>query len=127
MSNGISGLALLMQERDNILQTELGVLLHNLGKLSKAFLAYQRCKACEKLKKTPNPNDYIYEKFKYQAIVGLVAEFVTSPGVSLGPQDWQRLESSAEDWLDEPTNNFLPETLRKFLQQRIICFPEPLE
>lgn len=127
MSNGASGLALLAQEQRNILLAELGAFLHNLGKLSSAFLAYRRCQAREESGSSISTADQPYENFNYQAIAGLVAEYITSPSVTLTTQDWQRLESSANDWLHPATSNLLPENFRQLLQQRTIRLPAPLD
>lgn len=127
MSNGASGLAVLAQKRNDILKAELGALLHNLGKLSQAFLCYQRFEACQKGNHPINPADQIYENFNFQAIAGLVAEFITSPGTALTPQDWARLESSAADWLEATTNALLPNNTRQLLQTRDIELPPPLD
>ncbi len=127
MSSGASSLAPLERWRDDILQAELGALLHNLGKLSRAFLARQRCNACSKSKGSLDSDDQEYKGFNYEAIVGLVAEHITSPGTAWGAQDWKRLEFTATDWLDQATNNFLPEAIRQLLQQRRIRLPAPLD
>jgi hypothetical protein len=126
MSNGANALALLARERENILLAELGAFFHNLGKLSLAFHAYQRCRAGKELALSRTADDLQFEAFNYQAIAGLVAEHITAPWVTLTTQDWQRLESSAEDWLEKATNRLLPESFRQRLQQRNIQLPPPL-
>ncbi len=120
----------LAQARDNILLATLGAFLHNLGKLSKAFLAYQRCKACTNSDPplSPDTQDVIYENFKYQAITGLVADFVTDPNSpTLSREELNRLKRNAEDWLEVAyTNNILPENFMQFLQERKISLAVPL-
>jgi hypothetical protein len=127
MSSGAKGLEVLAQERDHILQAELGALLHNLGKLSQAFLSYQRCKTCQENNLPVRPEDQVYANFNYQAIAGLVAEYITAPGTALTQQDWNRLESSAADWLEPTTNRLLPENIRQLFQKRNIKLSSPLD
>jgi len=116
----------LADARAEILKAELAALVHNLGKLSKAFLAYQRLKARKEAKSPPLPEDQPFVNYNYQAIAGVVADYITSPGASLSPADWQRLESSAEAWLDQATSRVLTEDFRRWLQQTIIRLPTPL-
>lgn len=90
MSSGNDPLAILAQEREHILLAELAALLHNIGKLSIAFLAYQRCKACQEYHLTPQPEDQVYKLYNYQAVSGVVAEYITDPGtLHLTRQDWE--------------------------------------
>ena len=117
----------LADAREEILKAEVAALLHNLGKLSEAFLAYQRQKARLQNKLPTLPADARFANFNYQAIAGVVAELVTAPGVSFTRTDWQRLESSAEAWLDPETSRILPEPFRQSLQQRTHKFPPPLD
>ncbi len=116
----------LSNARAEILKAEVAALLHNLGKLSAAFLAYQRLRAREEVGLSSLPEDQAFANFNYQAIAGVVAEYITSPGVSLSHKDWQRLESSAEAWLDHATSSILAEDFRRWLQQPNISLPFPL-
>jgi hypothetical protein len=126
MSSGANGLGILAQERDNILQAEIGALLHNLGKLSHAFLAYQRLQACQERNLPANIEDRAYEGFNYQAIAGLVAGYIAALDTVLTDQDRERLKSSTDDWLDPTTSSMLPENIRCLFQDTVIQLPSPL-
>jgi hypothetical protein len=126
MSSG-SSLLLLKEKRNNFLRAEVGVLLHNLGKLSRAFLAHERCLACKQLGLSLAASDKEYEDFDYDSIAGLVAEYITNPDTKLTKAERERLEPNAAVWLEPATNNLLPENFRHLLQQKSIHLPAPLD
>lgn len=125
MYNGDKNLKALYKN-DNILQAEIGALLHNLGKLSKAFFSYQRHRAKKRLNLPITDEDSKYKNFNYQAIVGIVADFITNPGVNIQKSEWNSIIATAEDWLDIETNRLLPEGIRDIFKQNTIKFPKPL-
>lgn len=111
----------LADARDEILKAELAALLHNLGKLSSAFIG--------QITKT----DLSVADFKFQHITGIVADWYTNNISHLQPNDRNRVQVIATDAQKPVTYGFLDynvhptQHVRTWFQDPRIVLPSPLD
>lgn len=111
------------KNRDALLLAEVAAWLHNIGKFSEEFVYSQFAAA-------GNPSYADYKDFKYQHVVGIVADIYTDPTVSL-PRDAQnRLKQMLGTWDVDKTLGFLLSSHADFvrwLRHTTFRLPKPLD
>ena len=118
----MSNLVELAQHRDDLLLAEIGAWLHNFGKYSEAFLYSQFADA-------GNTAYSGYASYKYQHIVGVVADIYTAPSSGLSQAAEQRLRDMLGTWDVDKTVGFLLDHHHDFvrwLRETAIRLPSPL-
>lgn len=110
----------LADARDEILKAELAALLHNLGKLSSAFIGQM----------TSFPSGYA--DFSYQYITGILADWYNAQSGSLPRQDLDRVRDAANKAASPVTYDFLNQAIqsvniRQWFQKLQIQLPYPLD
>ena len=108
----IKSLQALADNRQSLLLAEVGALIHNIGKLGEEFLRYQA-------------GESGYEKYDYQAIVGIVADLVSN--LTLTKQQGERLQSAINANQEPKTSGLLSAEQKGWLRERTLNLPNPLD
>lgn len=105
-----SDLDTLKEHRDKILRAEIAALIHNIGKFSEEFLRYQA-------------HETGYEKFGYQAIVGITADLA----IALNEQENKSLEDTIYKNQELMTCAILSGNHKRWLKERELNLPAPFD
>lgn len=106
----------------DLLLAEVAALLHNIGKFSKEFIFYQ-------LYSAGNSTYRDYETFKYQHVIGIVADIYTDPNTTLDPATIRRLQDMVGTWDIDKTLQYLDQypQLLQWLRNSNFNLPAPLD
>ncbi len=107
----MKSLEALAEARSEILKTEVAALLHNLGKLSREFLANQR-------------DEKQYKSYEYRAITGLITNLCTERHKQVSDKKCPDfIKALADKQLDSP----LKQAEKDWLRDTMIRLPHPFD